>query len=123
MSNITKSEISQNVIENLASIEEQIEQTSNYFKPKEGKTYILKIDPAKPITPKLVDKFKGPDGKPVIRYSLEVTHPNTGKTQNWEISKTLCLQVVERLKQSFTVLSVVRTGSDRTTTYEVKGIE
>ena len=37
--------LSQSVIDNLAKIEEQIEQSSNFFKPKDGRTYILKINP------------------------------------------------------------------------------
>ena len=115
--------LSQSVINNLAKIEEQIEQSSNFFKPKDGRTYILKIDPTESIEQVQNDRFKTPDGRPQIRYRINVIHPNTGRTQIFETSKTLIQQIIEQLKQGFTVLKLTRTGSDRTTSYSVQVIE
>jgi hydroxymethylpyrimidine pyrophosphatase-like HAD family hydrolase len=115
--------LSQSVIDNLARIEEQIEQSSNFFKPKDGRTYILKIDPTESIEQVQNDRFKTPDGRPQIRYRINVTHPNTGKTQVFEASKTLIQQIIEQLKQGFTVLKLTRIGADRTTSYSIQGIE
>lgn len=38
-------ELDQSALDNLESIESEIETSSNYFKPKPSKTYILRIDP------------------------------------------------------------------------------
>jgi hydroxymethylpyrimidine pyrophosphatase-like HAD family hydrolase len=115
--------LSPSIIDNLAKIEEQIEQSSNFFKPKDGRTYILKINPTESIEQVQNDRFKTPDGRPQIRYRINVTHPNTSKTQIFETSKTLIQQIIEQLKQGFTVLKLTRTGSDRTTSYSIQGIE
>jgi hypothetical protein len=115
--------LSQRVIDNLAKIDEQIEQSSNFFKPKDSRTYILKIDPTESIEQVQNDRFKTPDGRLQIRYRINIIHPNTGKTQIFETSKTLIQQIIEQLKQGFTVLKLTRTGSDRTTSYNIQGIE
>jgi hypothetical protein len=40
-------QLSQNAIDNLLSIEEEIEISNQYFEPKSGKTYIIRLDPDK----------------------------------------------------------------------------
>ena len=44
MSSTEELEQAQNAIDNLQFIEEEIEASSQYFKPKPGKTYIIKMD-------------------------------------------------------------------------------
>jgi hypothetical protein len=90
---------SQSVIDNLARIEEQIEQSSNFLKPKDGRTYILKTYPTESIEQVQNDRFKTPDGRPQIRYRINVIHPNTGKRQIFETSKTLIQQIIEQLNK------------------------
>ena len=60
MSSITnKSELDQNTLDNLESIEEEIEASTMYFKPKPEKTYTIKMDPQKnKIIPVENEKFK-----------------------------------------------------------------
>ena len=43
----TTNQLDQSAIDNLESIEEEIETSSQYFKPKPDKTYVIKLDPQK----------------------------------------------------------------------------
>lgn len=130
MSNQTSSQeqqkqgISESVAGNLASIEEEIETSSQYFKPKPGKMYVIKMDPLNDkIVPVENDRFKDSSGKPVKRYDCKITHVNSSKTQTWSVSKTVCLQIIEQLRKGFTVLKVLRQGSDRNTIYAIEGMQ
>ncbi|CAN5377671.1 hypothetical protein BH18THE2_BH18THE2_25150 [soil metagenome] len=38
-------------------------------------------------------------------------------------SKTTCSQIIEQLRRGFTVLKVTRTGADRSTTYQIEGVQ
>ena len=115
--------LSQNALENLEEIESELETTGNYFKAKAGKTYIIRIDPAiDKIIPTENDRFKDIHGKSVKRYECRITHVNNSKEQIWSVSKTVCQDIIAELKKGFTVLRVKRTGSDRGTIYDVKGM-
>ena len=120
----TTNQLDQSAIDNLESIEEEIETTSQYFKPKPDKTYVIKLDPQKDkIVPAENDRFKDANGNPIKRYECKITHVNNGKEQKWTVSKTVCLQIVEQLRKNFTVLKVTRHGEDRTTTYQIEGMQ
>ena len=110
-------------MDNLLSVEEEIKISSAYFKPKPGKTYVIKMDPANKIELVTTDRFKDAAGKPVKRYECKITHINNGKEQLWDTSKTVCLQLVDWLKKGFTVLKVTRSGADRGTTYTIEGVQ
>ena len=69
------------------------------------------------------DRFKDANGNPIKRYECKITHVNNGKEQKWTVSKTVCLQIVEQLRKGFTVLKVTRHGEDRTTTYQIEGVQ
>ena len=115
---------SESVAENLASIEEEIETSSQYFKPKPDKTYVISMDPKKDkIVPAENDRFKDANGNPLKRYECKITHVNSGREQKWTVAKTVCLQIIEQLKKNFTVLRVTRHGSDRATTYTIEGVQ
>jgi hypothetical protein len=115
---------SESVAENLASIEEEIETSSQYFKPKPDKTYVIRMDPQKDkIVPVENDRFKDANGIPLKRYECKITHVNSGREQKWTVAKTVCLQIIEQLKKNFTVLRVTRHGSDRATTYTIEGMQ
>ena len=117
-------ELEQSAIDNLQYIEEEIETSSQYFKPKPSKTYIIRLDPQKDkIVPIENDRFKDANGKPIKRYQFKITHINNGKQQLWDTSKTVCLQIIAELKKGFKVLKVTRTGADRSTTYNIEGIQ
>ena len=56
-------ELSESAAGNLASIEEEIETSSQYFKPIPGKVYMIKMDPQNDkILPVQNDRFKDPRG-------------------------------------------------------------
>ena len=120
----TTNQLDQSAIDNLESIEEEIETSSQYFKPKPDKTYVISLDPQKDkIVPAENDRFKDANGNPIKRYECKITHVNNGREQAWTVSKTVCLHIVEQLKKGFTVLKVTRHGEDRTTTYQIEGMQ
>lgn len=65
-------ELDQSALDNLESIESEIETSSNYFKPKPSKTYVLRIDPQNKIVPIENDRFKDANGKPIKRYAAHL---------------------------------------------------
>ena len=115
--------ISDKALNNLTAIEDEIETSSQYFKPKPDKVYVISINPDVRIEPRLNERFKTVDGKPTIRYEIKITHVNNGKQQLWEVSKTLCAQIVSVLKNGFKVIQVQRFGEDRGTVYKVQGVQ
>ena len=118
------SNLNQNAIENLQSIEEGIEISGQYFKPEPDKMYVIRMDLEKDrILPVEIEKFKDANGKPIRRYECKITHVNNGGQQFWDTSKTTCLQIIEQLKKGFTVLKITRTGADRSTTYAIEGVQ
>ena len=117
-------ELGQSVMNNLQFIEEEIETSSQYFKPKPGKTYVIRLDLQNDkIVPVENDRFKDVNGKPMKRYQCIITHVNNGKQQQWETSKTVCLQIISELRKGFKVLKVTRTGADRSTLYSIVGLQ
>ena len=58
----------QNAIDNLQFIEEEIEASSQYFKPKPGKTYVIKMDRNDRMVPRETDRSRDANGEPVMRY-------------------------------------------------------
>jgi hypothetical protein len=120
----TTNQLEQSAIDNLESIEEEIETTSQYFKPKPDRTYVIKLDPQKDkIVSAENDRFKDANGNPIKRYECKITHVNNGKEQKWTVSKTVCLHIIEQLRKGFTVLKVTRHDEDRTTTYQIEGMQ
>src|SRR5919109_5507305 len=91
--NQKQEQLSAQALDNLNFIEEEIEASSQYFKPKPGKVYMIKVNPEEKIEPRLNERFKTADGKPTLRYEVKITHINSGKSQLWETSKTLCQQI------------------------------
>jgi hypothetical protein len=116
--------LGQSAIDNLQFIEEEIETSSQYFKPQPGKAYVIRLDLQNDkIVPVENDRFKDANGKPIKRYQCKITHVNNGKEQLWETSKTVCLQIIGELRKGFKVLKVTRTGADRSTTYNIEGVQ
>ena len=75
----TTDQLSQSAIDNLLSIEEEIETSSQYLKPKPGKTYVVRINPLDKIEMVQTDRFKDAQGKPLKRYQFKLAHVNNGK--------------------------------------------
>lgn len=119
-----KQELDPQAKNNLQSLEEEIETSSQYFKPQPDNVYMISIDPVKDeIRPVVNDRFKDAQGKPIKRYECKITHINNGKQQIWSVSKTVVLQLLALLKKNCTTMKVVRFGTDRTTTYQIEGIQ
>lgn len=123
MSSTNELEQEQSAISNLQFIEEEIEASSQYFKPKPDKTYVIKMDRNERIVSVETDRFRDANGKPIKRYECMITHVNSGRRQIWSVSKTVCLQIIVQLKEGFTVLEITRRGSDRNTTYVIRGVQ
>jgi hypothetical protein len=68
MSSTEELEQEQNAIDNLQFIEEEIEASSQYFKAKPGKTYIIKLDQNARIVPMETDRFRDINGRPDSYY-------------------------------------------------------
>jgi hypothetical protein len=110
-------------ISNLDEIEEEIETSSLYFKPKPGQEYVIRFNPeVNPIDVRETP-FKTPEGQPVKRYYHKIQHVSNGREQLWPTSKTVCLEIIKKLKEGWRVLRVVRTGTDRTTSYTIEGVQ
>jgi hypothetical protein len=122
----TTTSLSQSALENLAQTESEIETTSAYFEPKPSKTYVIRVDLDKhKIKPVQIEneRFKDAQGRPLKRYEFVIAHVNNQKEQIWTVSKTVCLQILGELRKGFTVLRILRTGTDRSTTYSITGVQ
>ena len=122
-SSTTTGNLSQSAMDNLLSTEEEIETSSQYFKPKPSKTYVIRIDPQNRIEPIETDRFKDANGKPLKRYQFKIAHVNNNKEQLWDTSKTVCQQIIASLKEGNSVLKITRNGADRNTTYTIEGVQ
>ena len=119
-----KQELDPKAKSNLQFLEEEIETSSQYFKAQPDNVYMISIDPVKDeIRPVVNDRFKDASGKPIKRYEVKVTHINNGKQQIWSVSKTVVMQLLALLKKNYTTMKVVRFGTDRTTTYQIEGVQ
>ena len=86
---------------------------------------MISIDPVKDeIRPVVNDRFKDAQGKPIKRYEVQ-----DDSYQQWQaadlvsVSKTVVLQLLALLKKNYTTMKVVRFGTDRTTTYQIEGVQ
>jgi hypothetical protein len=116
--------ISEKAQSNINEIELDLVTSSQYFKPRPGTTYVIQVDLDKhKIKPVENPRFTDTLGKPLKRYELVIVHVNNQKEQVWTISKTVCLQILEQLRKGFRVLKVIRTGADRSTTYQIEAVQ
>jgi hypothetical protein len=121
--NLTQS-LSENARSNIEEIELDAISSSQFFKPRPGTTYVIQVDLDKhPIKPVENERFKDAQGKPLKRYELVIVHVNNQKEQIWTVSKTVCLQILEQLRKGFRTFKVIRTGADRSTTYQIQGVQ
>jgi hypothetical protein len=108
---------------NLSQLDLQLVTTSAYFKPEPEKTYVIRTDPENKVEMVKNPKFADKDGYIPTRFEFKITHPNNGSEQLWTVSKTVCKQIKDELDKGFTILEVTRHGTDRNTTYDVKGVQ
>jgi hypothetical protein len=108
---------------NLSDLDLTLTTTSAYFKPESEKTYVIYINPEDKVDMVKNPKFADKDGNVPTRFEFHIKHINNDAHQLWTISKTLCKQIVTELGKGYTVLEIKRYGSDRSTTYDVKGLQ
>ena len=121
---IKSNKISQEAKSNIDEIELDVTTSSQYFKPRPGTTYVIQVDLDKhKIKPMENPKFTDAQGKPLKRYEIVIVHVNNQKEQTWTVSKTVCLQIIEQLRKGLNVMKVTRTGTDRSTTYQIEGVQ
>jgi hypothetical protein len=116
--------LSDKVLANIREIELDAATSSQYFKPKPGTKYVVEIDLDKHKIQSVENtKFTDSQGKPLKRYELIVYHPNNGREQTWTESKTVMSQIIEEIRKGYTVFEILRIGEDRSTKYQIRGIQ
>jgi hypothetical protein len=121
--NLTQS-LSENAKSNIEEIELDVISSSQYFKPRPGTTYVIQVDLDKhQIKPVENPKFTDSQGKPLKRYELVIVHVNNQKEQIWTVSKTVCMQIIEQIRKGFSTFKITRIGTDRSTTYQIEGVQ
>src|SRR5262245_50570228 len=111
MSTTMTPSISEEEQSNIEEIELDVISSSQYFKPKPGTTYVIRIDLSKhKIKPVENPKFTDANGKPIKRYEFVITHVNNQAEQIWTVSKTVCLQILEQIRKGFRTMKVTRNG-------------
>ena len=124
MSNNLTSTLSEQAQSNIDEIELDAISSSQYFKPRPGTTYVIRVDLDKhKIIPVENPRFTDAQGKPLKRYELVIVHVNNQKEQVWTVSKTVGLQILEQLRKGFRTFKVIRTGADKSTTYQIEGVQ
>lgn len=118
-----KQKISDKALTNLSDLDLTLTTTSAYFKPESDKTYVIYINPEDKVDMVKNPKFADKDGNVPTRFEFHIKHINNDAHQIWTISKTLCKQIVTELGKGYTVLEIKRHGADRSTTYDVKGVQ
>ena len=116
--------ISKQAQNNIDEIEVDAISSSRYFKPRAGTTYVIQVDLDKhKIVPTESDRFKDSQGKPTKRYQVVIMHVNNQAEQTWEVSKTVCLQIIGEIRKGFRTLKVTRIGTDKNTVYQIDGVQ
>jgi hypothetical protein len=127
MSSMTSStsSITEKAQNQLNRIDLDIETSTQFFKPKPGHKYVLEIDIDKhEIEITESDRFKDSRDKPLKQYQFIVKHVNNGVEQKWNVSsKTLVRQLMTEIRKGFKVMKVERVGEDKSTKYNVQGMQ
>ena len=114
--------LSEAAAKNLSELDLTLVTTSAYFKPEDGKTYVIKINPEDKVEMIRNPKFADKDGYIPTRFEFHIMHIDINAKQLWTVSKTVCKQIVTELGRGFTVLQITRHGNDRSTIYDIKGV-
>lgn len=128
MSNMTqekqeKKQLTDKAQSNLSELDLTLVTSSHYFKPEAEKTYVIKINPEDKVEMVKNPKFADKDGNIPTRFEFKVVHVDNNAEQLWTVSKTVCKQIVTELNGGFTILQVTRHGTDRSTTYDIEGVQ
>jgi hypothetical protein len=110
---------------NLSELELELVSGSAFFKPADGKTYLIHINPEDHVerveNPRFAVKDpKTGEMKTPIRYEFKIQHPNNGAEQLWTVSKTVAMRLTELLGEGKTMFTVTRHGVDKKTSYTIE---
>jgi negative regulator of sigma E activity len=117
------SSISDKVQSNIDEIELDLVTSSQYFKPRPGIRYVIQVDLDKHKINPVETKFLDQNGNPTKRYEIVIVHVNNQKEQIWTVSKTVTSQIIEQIRKGFNTLKVTRIGTDRSTIYQIEGVQ
>lgn len=127
MSNMTsikkEQKLSDKARSNLSDLDLELVTTSAYFKPEPERTYTIRVNPEDKVSMVKNPKFADKDGYIPTRFEFKIQHPNNGVEQTFTVSKTLCKQLKDELDKGYQFLEITRHGTDRNTTYDVKGVQ
>jgi hypothetical protein len=74
---------------NISDLDLALTTSSAFFKPEDGKTYVLRIDPTDPVEMIKNPRFADKNGYIPTRFEFMITHANNGAQQKWTVSKTV----------------------------------
>lgn len=114
--------LSETAYKNLSQLDLTLVTTSAYFKPEDGKTYMIYINPEDKVEMIKNPKFADKDGYIPTRFEFHIKHIDNNANQLWTVSKTVCKQIATELGKGCTVLQITRHGTDRSTIYDIKGV-
>ena len=121
--NIEEPKLTDKALSNLDMLEEEIETSSNYFKPRPDRIYMISMNPEEKIEPRLNDRFKTQDGKPVIRYECKITHVNNGKAAIMGNLQDCSCPNNRRTQERIQGPAGSKVREDRGTVYKITGIQ
>jgi hypothetical protein len=126
--NQEKKQISVKAKSNINELQLELVTSSAYFKPLLDRTYVVEINPENKWqrieNPRFaVQDPKTGETKIPPRYEFKIAHVDNGKEQLWTVSKTVCGQIIEQWNKSFSVFQITRHGTDRSTTYDIVGVQ
>ena len=89
------------------------------MKLDDGETRILKFDTTKRANREPSEVFKDR-----INYIYTVTEPSIGSdTKTWSVSPTVADQIHVELVKGYTTLKITRNGLEKSTRYDIVGIQ
>jgi hypothetical protein len=114
--------LSDKALSNLSELDLTLVTSNAYFKPEDGKTYMIYINPEDKVEMIKNPKFASPDGYVPTRFEFHIKHINNNAEQLFTVSKTVCKQIATELGKGYTTLQITRHGTDRSTIYDIKGV-
>ena len=86
-------------LSNLSELDLTLITTSTYFKPEEGKTYVIRINPEDKVEMIKNPKFADKDDYIPTRFEFKIKHVNNDAEQLFTVSKTLCKPAPNRTRK------------------------
>jgi hypothetical protein len=112
-------QLSQEEEENLRSFREDRKKDRTYIKFEDGETRILKFDTTKKAKREPSEVYKDK-----INYVFSVIEPSISlDIKTWSVSPTVADQIYTELAKGYSTLKITRNGVDKSTRYQISGIQ